>query len=116
MDLRKIDALIYVHVFGNDFVTVEDAVETVGVPRYSADIAAAWEVWEKLREDGPGNGDYFCCMDLRWPVAEGYEVALRRGNHDEDHAGKAFVLVSQVRTAPLAICLAALKARGITVE
>lgn len=52
-------------------------------------------------------------MDIRWPVAEGFEVVLRRGRHDEDHEGKPFVLVSQIDSAPLAICLAALKARGI---
>lgn len=77
------------------------------VPHFSTDIAAAWQVVEKL-------------------VAEGYCPALLYD--DEGHWGLFFDGVSQAEaqpesyvvfttpawadTAPLAICLAALKAKG----
>jgi ABA sandwich protein len=124
MDFRKVDALVAKHVMG---FTEGVIVKHTGAQlwsdggasfsfRPSRDIGDAWKVWERLRLDGPGSGDYFCCMEIRSPVSEGYEVCLRRGSHDDDHSpGKPFVLISQVASAPLAICLAALKAKGIDI-
>lgn len=113
MSLREIDRLVAERVMGWIYNARFDVFEPSNVaphgsPRIVEDfrpsehLAAAWEVWTKLRE----SGDY-CCMDIRWPIAEGFEVVLRRLNDDHD---KPFVLVSQVESAPLAICLAALKA------
>lgn len=60
---------------------------------YSTDIAAAWEVVEKMREDG----------DLRIEeYAEGWLVVSRLSDGRE--------VDGQATTAPLAICLAALSA------
>ncbi len=118
--LRKIDALVAEHItkgnkFQGHFVDVVDGETNkvkIGMrweyPRYSEDIAAAWEVVEKMRENevllwtqlSPG-GNYrieirrFLKSDVTdsiWEKAQGYEVA---------------------DTAPLAICLAALRAKGV---
>lgn len=128
LDLKDIDVLVAEKVMGwhkGPISWLDSAGEDTGWDhsvygsepdfRPSEDIAAAWQVWEKLRVDGAPDGDYFCCMDIRSPVGEGYEIVLRRGRHDEDH-GKPFVLLSLIKTAPLAICLAALKAHGIDPE
>ena len=61
---------------------------------YSTDIAAAWEVVEKMRED------YEPRIEL-WD--EGWEVTILTGTDRGSASGRAL-------TAPLAICRAALKA------
>jgi len=61
------------------------------VPKYSTDIAAAWEVVGRVRE-GKGN------CDMQWRVEWGFSF------------GSDFY--SWAPTAPLAICRAALKAVG----
>lgn len=72
--------------------------EHAGLPRYSTDIAAAWEVVEKLHEI-PG----YEIIDIRL-CSIGYAILAPMGNHMKS--------VSTAETAPLAICLAALKAVG----
>lgn len=111
MDLRKIDALIYVHVFGNDFVTVEDAVETVGVPRYSADIAAAWSVLEEMKHWHPQF--YYCDTTMVWSL----EWTKPRADLPEGGKWPVFrVDEPGFDQLPLVICVAALKARGVDVD
>jgi len=94
---RKLDALVAERV-------MEITVQGPGwrypsedhLPHYSTDIAAAWEVVEKLRTKGdpfavmsPSEyGEYSCYFDSRHPAGAG-------------------------DTAPLAIVIAALKAKGV---
>lgn len=108
---RELDLLIAEKVMGYDPIEnmVYDAQPPISVvppwrplPYYSTDIAAAWEVVEKMREESvysfidntqsPG-GKYFCSM-----------VTIDKGM-----AG------ARAATAPHAICLAALRAKGVEV-
>ena len=100
---REMDALVAEKVFG---VPHEDCFDVYGGKRcvkddeyggpqcYSTDIAAAWEVVEKIRED------YEPRIEL-WD--EGWEVTILTGTDRGSASGRAL-------TAPLAICRAALKA------
>lgn len=81
------------------------------LPKYSTDIAAAWEVVEKMKTLG-------FCIGLRWenrlcggnPLVEfdreanytGHNPGERNNQHDHGDA--------DAKTAPRAICIAALKA------
>lgn len=68
-----------------------------GIKPYSTDIAAAWEVVEKI-------GTEFAIE--RWPD---YKGGIIRASFNRQHEW------SKAVTAPHAICLAALKAVGVTV-
>ena len=89
-------------VEGDFFVNPPDRSEpvyahTLPLPHYSTDIAAAWEVVEKLRVEG---------LRLRLvEYTDGFYAAFGAMAIDT-----APWQASQVETAPLAICLAALKA------
>ena len=80
------------------------------VPDYSTNIAAAWEVVGKLRKDGYG----IIFNDTR------VQYRCRFWRHDGKDAWNIFTWVGEpdteytiwADTAPLAICLAALKAVG----
>jgi hypothetical protein len=65
--------------------------------RYSTDIAAAWQIVEKMRADGYNGG-------LRW-TSDGYEVIAAK---PLDHESFTQAVAD---TAPLAICRAALIAK-----
>ena len=122
---REIDALVAEHVMGLDEVgtsvgfegsrlryvssirkVIKLASETEEiktmtlVPDYSTDISAAWEVVEKIGvvKTSESSTDLFDIS--RYP--EGYEVAF--GFTNATH-----------KSAPMAICLAALKAKGIEI-
>jgi hypothetical protein len=110
MDLRKIDALVAEHIFGWHPTYSGDrdswnSRETGYFVRYretfrpSEDIAAAWEVVEAMKHLHPRLSycDTTCSWSCTWQ------------NMDRD------IMVVE-DTAPLAICLAALKAKGISVE
>ena len=74
------------------------------VPHYSTDIAAAWQVVEKLRTEG---FDFFIeTRGSRSPCS--VEVFRTGKTSSEFDTGEIFA-----DTVPLAICKAALKARGI---
>jgi hypothetical protein len=119
---RELDRLIETKVFGTRIPKAEGL--RLNPPPYSTDIAAAWTVAEKMRERGSlvtvksipkesafilegsrseydapcpdrqvGKGKV--CCQLHW-MGEGFR-------HDE---------LAMADTAPLAICLAALKAVG----
>jgi|CXWL01.1.fsa_nt_gi hypothetical protein len=129
---RPIDAMIAEHVMGTekywairwggsgygDFPTYDKAVINAlkifgdrrgaiipywDEPCYSTDISAAWLVVEKLRERGWkielfGRTDCWCVL-----FEQGPNHTLQTAIEDAD-------------TAPLAICLAALKAVGVEME
>lgn len=70
---------------------------------YSTDIAAAWEVMEKLRE--------------QWAVElHGRDQAWAVLIEDGDEVSAHFIATEEADTAPLAICLAALKAVGVETD
>ena len=110
---RELDALVAEKVMGYCFWVSDDGIYKISVgvpgldcavqlfeesdlPLFSTDIAAAFEVVEKLEEEGiflrlsnvTGHGKWRCC------IGHGY-------------------LTPFVETASMAICLAALKAKGI---
>jgi hypothetical protein len=120
MDLRRIDALVAEHVmgwvnitpFGDDiWGNPTDGRTFMGqgqvggpIPRYSTDIAAAWEVVEKL-----GIQFYLHC-DLRRGSAGDWMV------FDSAASVDCCEPLATAETAPLAICLAALKLKGVSWE
>jgi hypothetical protein len=120
---RTIDALVAEHVMGRkvkrirdpdpdwprDYAFVDDCgypMKIIGldppdniswVPRYSTDISAAWEMVEKFKwcEIEKGVDGFYSC---KWSNhSETTRRSITRG------------------TAPMAICLAALKAKGVEV-
>lgn len=114
MDLRKIDALVAEHVMGwhracgawigpNGLSTSYGFEEDAKDFCPSTDIAAAWEVVEQIREILSDPTIFISS------VFGGWCVELRRW-------GSARADVETRETAPLAICLAALKAKGIAVS
>ncbi|MFE4202092.1 BC1872 family protein [Aneurinibacillus aneurinilyticus] len=103
---RELDGLIATKVFGykiapihadEDLWILDDSQElhvSYPVPHYSTNIADAWQVVEKFKEcdlQKHESGNYTCYITLY----KTYE--------------------SDAETAPLAICLAALKAIGVEV-
>jgi hypothetical protein len=120
MNLRKIDRLVAEKVMGFEtegfewskgtmqFVYKDTgaALITKNIPYYSSNIADAWQVVEKLRSryvyiDLTNNDDLYCCelMEQDW-----------------ENESRYFTYYTDAETAPLAICLAALKAVGVEVE
>jgi len=122
-DDRELDRLVAEHVFGF-YITEETAgpkwidengkemfkpdpnrkpagFEEPGwtYPHYSTDIAAAWEVVEKFRKNDDVILDYYKTDFDQWRCAFG------RGANFVKH-----------KSAPRAICLAALKAKGVSVD
>lgn len=77
---------------------------------YSTEIAAAWEVVEKMRSTPCSDGDHFC-FDL---YAENNYVAVFRHHlgeiTPEPYFEKYEFYMATADTVPLAICQAALKA------
>jgi len=108
---REIDRLIAERVMGwtnlsmigNRFGTTPEGKTHRIVPQYSTDVSAAWEVVEKLRQSGYQGG-------INWAISElGYECAFVEALHSPDERQ-----TSRAETAPLAICLAALKVIGMS--
>jgi hypothetical protein len=103
------DAAFTVH---RDFVEVGDYCYDVPgggideVPHYSTDIAAAWQVLERMYDLGCHVARIGIVHDWR----EKYECVIGAiGNmHTEWNV--------DAETAPMAICVAALKAKGITID
>lgn len=117
---RELDALVAEQVMGLDvhwsssnepLLTVRSAPNAhhhKELPPYGTDIAAAWEVVEKV------GGKAYVEMGLRNDAGDGADWCATFG-HAEGNTkwiedGGAFA-----ETAPLAICLAALKAVGAEV-
>ena len=91
-----------------DYLSREDA--WTGVPHYSTDIAAAWEVVQHLK-DRDGSPHYL------WLSYQGDSILTKTNS---SHWLCAFSSPEKFRaeadTAPMAICLAALKAVGVEIE
>jgi hypothetical protein len=88
----------------NDLVCVicgRDDDTDLCLPEYSTDIKAAWELMNQIRDMD------FCCISIRFPVFEGPEIELLK----DDHKTRIF---TQNQSETLAICLAFLRAKGIT--
>ena len=130
---RKIDALIAEHVMGWEWFSADElknlgyvtkevgllfpnepkaalesgfnVIESI-IPNYSTDMAAAWEVL-KWWESNEG-----CDWDLHYDFDDNYACRFR-WLHDE---GESDTDWCEVDSMPMAICLAALKAKGIDVE
>ena len=135
-DLREIDALVEVEIFGTEVIRVEDGVNNkaeydlwlepgwvefiswlpdfedfLPIERRSSDIAAAWKVVEKLKDNRQTEGE-----DVR---EFGPEII-----YDIDTQEWIVILVGpggRVGTAKenaieYAICLAALRACGVEAE
>ena len=108
MNNRTIDRLIAKHIMGLELC--DDPVfsgphykhkgNTYPVITYSEDIAAAWEVVEKVDLFNIYDGLRYWDNPLQWQI---YDYCPYDG----------FEVVAQARTLPMAICLAALKAKAI---
>lgn len=125
---RELDALVAEKVFGmhrhpgcdlDDHLRAEcygtGTEEGYGpVVDYSTDIAAAWQVVEKLRSDGLG-------IILNDTMGQ-YRGRFWRYDRSDGWDIDAWILCPDTQftvweeTAPLVICLAALKALGVEVE
>lgn len=112
---RDMDALIAERVMGYTVTRVNGEpytewhghkAEPYHLGAYSTDIAAAWQVVEKMRE-----GFKFCCLDLHSDLHYSYTFSLTHYRaedmHEQEHNPD---FVAHAPTAPLAICRAALKA------
>lgn len=123
MDLRKIDALVAEHVMGWTLRNCDGEPATTPDDYYDAanndgwtwngtdeawtwrptqDIAAAWEVVEKLQ------------ADVTFKRSMGY-ATVRLKFCDDDGVERSGRANEKYAAIPLAICLAALKAKGIEV-
>lgn len=107
---RELDILISMRVFGNTeseakFLRAlhdEISFRPLGAGYlYSTDIAAAWEVVEKLGL--LDSGDHLFREKDRWIVGD-----------ENQETGEPFYLAT-AKTAPLAICLAALRSIGVEI-
>ena len=117
LSARERDALVAREVLGyTDYWPEGAAMNMERVPYYTTDIAAAWEVVEKMRERGllveVGNRAQSVGVGKGWyafAVSPDYEACDECGApYDPDYSVGA--------TAPEAICIAALRACGVEVE
>ena len=119
----KLDALVAEKVLGLgvDWRCCEDGHWTTLPPAYSTDIVAAWPIAEKLGialiplHKGPTVADGVCweavgrCTIGHYYAGDGCcvsEVSLSPKND----------VIATAETAPLAICLAALKTVGVNID
>ena len=122
MDNREIDKLIAEKVmelelhfleplggFHTKEVEPDGYWRWVELPHYSTDIAAAWQVVEKMRS----SGWRFEAFDT---IRDSWLVRFGKGefNHYENEWSKEHI--SDENSCTLAICLAALKAVGVEVS
>lgn len=122
---RELDAAVHIEVMGWDAgdVDVEGMYGTTFnhdvdgrsfqvVPPYSTDIAAAWEVVERLASDGLYISlcdNRHGCYRLNGDSVSGFWVEIVRHDAADDYPTE-HVRGLQAPTAPEAICRAALKA------
>lgn len=96
MKQRRLDAKVAEHIFGNKFYSWEGKAWPIDLPHYSTDIAAAWDVAIVMQKEG-----FYVAVGPYWA-----EI----GDHGTTDAPKSEALASH---ASMAICLAALKAKGV---
>ena len=123
MENRELDALVAEKVMGfqlNNKVVdwlaypirngVVDYFEPTIVPHYSTDIAAAWLVVDHFADTGQEvSVSYIVRSDNHNNLVGSWVCDVGPGN------GLRFVLTVAAESAPLAICLAALRAAGVEV-
>ncbi len=107
--LRSLDAEVAEFVMGYEVEKLEEFPDYIGrsnlggpafiLPDYSRDIASAWEVFEKLQDTA----------EQKYSLEPGWEV---RSNLWITATVRDTLIISEAPTAPLAICLAALKVAG----
>lgn len=103
----ELDVLVAHHVLGWEFADLDDKQNWKRVPHFSWDLAAVWEVVEKMEVSS-------CSHSLRIDKFDGFfYVTFGVGGtrtfprtHPQDYDGMAEDL-------PLAICRAALQAAGV---
>lgn len=116
---RELDALVAEKVMGyrrkrcdcNTFWVDADGYEPTHNQDYSTDIAAAWEVVERVRlfvwpHQGRWIAGYLSEADLQ-------DIYFHVENSRFITIDGSFSTIAQEQTAPHAICLAALKAVGL---
>jgi len=114
---EKIDQLVAEHVMGFKLRTVnfaysraekrtidDDGRHDSAIKDYSTDIAAAWEVVDKMIEDKEFS------FNMMLHNTMGYKIAFT--NESEDY----HTIECCRHTIPIAICKAALKAKGIDID
>lgn len=129
-DLRKIDALVAEHVLGWRFCksTFEQYEPSFWVDSNgkfiwsstftpSTDIAAAWKALETLGRGATVAETYgrgWICTNLGSDYWQDHELSAAEFKqcHPNDDDGQVYYAV-QAPAAPLAICLAALRAKGV---
>lgn len=105
-ELRKIDAKIAEHVMGWNLEDIAIRINRFEVFHPSTNIAAAWEVVEKMREDL----FFFALQNLT------IQTTLNNKNiavFIPDGPSRNLKFVADAETMPLAVCLASLKAKGV---
>ncbi|WP_121603796.1 hypothetical protein [Virgibacillus sp. Bac332] len=103
MDNRKIDRLIAEKIMGFEVRNgqrVEDG-KRFGIPSYSQKIECAWQVVEKLKVKG------YWLYGLGFVSDEDYSCSFYQGSGQ--------MITEYDKSAPLAICKAALKTVGVEV-
>jgi hypothetical protein len=131
---REIDALVAEHIFGWGEVTFNAEINAATgrtpsrtggmdgrgfawIPRYSEDISAAWEVVERMKTDDWS----FRFSNNAWANGQQSAAFFKAVNAigkdilagDYVYEDNAWVIAD---SAPLAICKAALKAKGVETE
>ncbi len=114
---RELDALVAEKVMGG-LTNIKPCSLADGPPHYSTDIAAAWEVVEKIQSSEFSLSSGYCTSDqaktnLRIDIHKernGYELQFM------DRKGHTYCAAYDCPTLPHAICLAALKAVGFDLK
>ncbi len=108
MNDREIDFLIFEYIFENEHEFIQylkntdEVIQCSIVEKYSTDINAAWKVVEKLR-----NEDYWFELVTPKSFSLDYKCYFQLDDTEVECIHE---------TAPKAICLAALKLKGIEIE
>lgn len=121
---RKIDALVAEYIMGYKNNNLTEmcvnpmwAWESGGqfkqmlFPKYSTDISAAWEVFEHLKAKKPEGTDYGSGTWTIDSLDTGYDVYYK---HLSINDYEYTFCDTYAINAPLAICQAALKAKGVS--
>jgi hypothetical protein len=105
---RRIDALVAEHVFGTKVIEAVGADYVldlpppwVVLPRHSTSIEAAWQVFEAITHGGELE---------KWIVRSDTATTMHWECVFDFDYGR---ISERAATAPMAICLAALKAKGV---
>ena len=94
----KVHRVTNVDIYNKDITIGPDLV----IPHYSTDIAAAWKVVEKIASEDRGEPNV---LEIYGPLSDGYKVTAIWEHHDGAIPLDGII----AKTAPLGICLMALK-------